>query len=65
MTKSLPPKSLVLYADDDTDDLELVSEAFEKYASVIDLVTFSDGTSLLHYLQELSLWQPGGSQVPA
>ena len=32
MTQPLPPKSIVLYADDDPEDIELVSEAFQAYA---------------------------------
>ena len=58
MTKSLPPKSLVLYADDDTDDLALLREAFSDYTHVIDLLTFHSGVELLHYLEQLSSLQP-------
>jgi len=53
MTKYLPSKSLVLYADDDTDDLELLKEVFDDYSTIIDLVTFKDGWSLLNYLESL------------
>ena len=49
MTQSLPPKGLVLYADDDPDDIDLVSEAFSEYAQNVELVTFSDGIELLRY----------------
>ena len=42
-------KSLVLYVDDDKDDIEVVREAFEPYQN-IDLVTFSESYAFLHYL---------------
>lgn len=58
MTKSLPPKNLVLYADDDTDDRTLLREAFHDYADVIDLLTFKDGIELLHFVEDLSPLQP-------
>lgn len=58
MTKSLPPKSLVLYADDDVDDRELVQEAFEEFSSFIELVTFEEGGALLRYLENLGPLQP-------
>jgi CheY-like chemotaxis protein len=58
MTKSLPPKSLVLYADDDADDLQLVREAFHAYSQNIELLTFSDGTGLLNYIRSLGAFEP-------
>ncbi len=58
MTKSLPPKSLVLYADDDLDDIELVREAFEEYSQSIKLVSFNDGVELLNYVNRLKTLEP-------
>lgn len=58
MTKSLPPKSLVLYADDDADDRELIQDAFEEFSPVVELVTFEEGSALLQYLQNLTPLQP-------
>lgn len=58
MTKSLPPKSLVLYADDDTDDIELVSEAFRDYSQNVDLLTFEDGVALMEYISRYDPLQP-------
>jgi CheY-like chemotaxis protein len=58
MTQSLPPKSLVLYADDDPDDIELVSEAFREYASNVELLTFTDGIELLNYVATHQALQP-------
>lgn len=53
MTQSLPPKSLVLYADDDPEDVELVSEAFQVYAHNVELMTFSDGIELLNFIETI------------
>ncbi len=58
MTKSLPPKSLVLYADDDADDLELIREAFEEFSNIIELITFNNGIELLHYVKNIQPLQP-------
>ena len=58
MTKSLPPKHLVLYADDDVDDIAFVKEAFEEYSSLIELIAFKEGGELLHYLEKLTPMHP-------
>ena len=58
MTKSLPPKSIVLYADDDADDLELLKDIFDEYSTVIELITFRDGLQLLDYIEDLAPLQP-------
>lgn len=58
MTRSLPPKSLVLYADDDADDQQLIHEAFEEFSSIIDLVLFNNGIELYNYVQSLEPFQP-------
>ncbi|RYF78766.1 MAG: response regulator [Chitinophagaceae bacterium] len=58
MTKSLPPKSLVLYADDDADDRELIADAFREFSSSIELVTFHEGEALLHFMKNLTPLQP-------
>lgn len=47
-------KGLVIYADDDADDLFLVSEGFLEYAPQIDLITVRDGAELLDCLQTLA-----------
>lgn len=57
MTKSLPPKNLVLYADDDPDDIELVSEAFSIYSRNIELLTFKDGVEMLSYIESINPFQ--------
>ena len=58
MTKSFPPKSLVLYADDDIDDQALLMEAFAKFSSVIEMVLFNNGAELLDFLNSLAPFQP-------
>ena len=58
MTKSIPPKNVVLYADDDPDDLQLVREAFSQYASNVEVVTVKDGTEAISYLKNLSEYDP-------
>jgi CheY-like chemotaxis protein len=52
MTQSLPPKNIVLYADDDRDDIEMVREAFQQYSQV-NVITFPDGQALLKYAEQL------------
>lgn len=58
MTQSLPPKGLVLYADDDLDDIELVSHAFREYAQNVELITFPDGVELLKFVESRDHFQP-------
>jgi CheY-like chemotaxis protein len=53
MTKSLSPKNVVLYADDDIDDLQLVQEAFTNFTNNVEVVTVTDGTKALNYLDSL------------
>ena len=43
MTQSISPKNIILYADDDMDDLQLVEDAFSNFATNVDVVTVSDG----------------------
>ena len=57
MTQSLPPKHLVLYADDDQEDIELISEAFLCYSHNIELMTFSDGIELLNFIETINPFQ--------
>jgi CheY-like chemotaxis protein len=54
MTQSLPSKHLVIYADDDQDDVELVRDSFEKYAQNVELVSFEDGNHALQFLTRLA-----------
>ena len=58
MTKSISPRNIVLYADDDSDDLELVISSFEQYSNNVEVITFRDGTEILEYLDKLSSLDP-------
>ena len=53
----------MLYADDDTDDIELVRDLFAPYEALIDLVTFSNGADLLHFIRRQPPLQPQPSLV--
>jgi CheY-like chemotaxis protein len=58
MTKSISPKNIVLYADDDADDLELITSSFERYTNNVEVITFGDGTEIVDYVQRLSDLDP-------
>lgn len=58
MTKSATPKNIVLYADDDADDLELVRDAFSRYANNVEIVAVKDGSQALSYVQNLTEEDP-------
>ncbi len=54
MTKSISPKHIVVYADDDADDIELVEDAFKQFAANVEVITFTDGSQALSYLRNLT-----------
>jgi CheY-like chemotaxis protein len=54
MTKSISPRNIVFYADDDIDDLELVADAFAQYSDNVEVVTATDGSKALAYLNNLT-----------
>lgn len=58
MTQSISPKHVVVYADDDRDDIELVEEAFTHHAHNVELIAFSDGSQALSYLRGLTDGDP-------
>ncbi|MFN2438624.1 MAG: response regulator [Chitinophagaceae bacterium] len=58
MTKLFPPKNIVLYADDDIDDLQLAQDAFLQYADNVKVVTVKDGVEALSYLKNLAEFDP-------
>ena len=46
-------KSLVLYADDDTDDLYFVQESLAPHSGTVELRTFMDGGQILTFIEKL------------
>ena len=54
MTKSISPRNIVFYADDDIDDLELVKDAFSQYSDDVEVITTTDGSKALAYLSNLT-----------
>lgn len=46
------PKHLVLYADDDPDDVDFVQECFQKFSDNIELRTFQNGLEILMYIHD-------------
>lgn len=51
MRKPNPSKRLVLYADDDSDDLDFVRKAFKSYSADIELKSFSSAIHLLQFIR--------------
>jgi CheY-like chemotaxis protein len=58
MTKSSTPRNVVLYADDDLDDLDLVQDAFSLYTKDVDVITARNGSQALAFLSNLSPYDP-------
>ncbi len=58
MTQTPQPKHLVLYADDDLDDLDFVENAFLTNTDNVQLVTAYDGEHVLAYLEKLRPFDP-------
>jgi CheY-like chemotaxis protein len=58
MTQMYTPRYVVLYADDDQDDLDLVLDAFARFTDNVDVITAQDGYEALSYLKNLPLLEP-------
>jgi CheY-like chemotaxis protein len=58
MTEMNSRKHIVLYADDDPDDLMLVKEAFIRYSDNVEVVTAPNGEQAISYLMELDPFDP-------
>ena len=52
------PDNIVLYADDDIDDLQFIKESFAHYSDNIELVTAFDGLEAITYLKNIPPDQP-------
>lgn len=58
MTQMYTPRYVVLYADDDQDDLDLVLDAFARFTDNVDVITAQDGYEALSYLKNLPPFEP-------
>ena len=58
MTQTTPPTHLVLYADDDADDIKFVEESFSETTRNIELITTYNGMDLIKYLEGLNQLDP-------
>ena len=58
MEKSNEPRRLVLYADDDIDDLDFVRDAFKPHEKEIKLITFCRALELVRYISEQPVNEP-------
>lgn len=58
MTKQLSTRNVILYADDDEDDRNLIEEAFAVYQSNVDVICFVNGVEIISYLESLSSLDP-------
>lgn len=54
MITSLNQNNIILYAEDDEDDQQLVEEAFSRYGSNVKIVLLNNGVETLNYLNNLS-----------
>ena len=58
MTKSNPPKHVILYADDDADDLMLVQEALTNFTDSVEVITMNSGEEAIDFLENLDALEP-------
>jgi CheY-like chemotaxis protein len=54
----IPSTHYIIYADDDNDDLELMTECFNKHAQNVELVAFHNGLEAFSFLNSLSPSDP-------
>lgn len=54
MSKKVPQKSIVLYADDDRDDIELLQDSFEQFSRNVDFHSFENGVEMISFLNALA-----------
>lgn len=53
MKQNHTSKHLIVYADDDPDDLSLVKEALQQYSRQVEVATFLNGKEALEFLEDL------------
>ena len=54
IARAIANRHIVLYADDDADDLMLMQLAFNEYAANVEVVTACDGKEALLFLENLN-----------
>ena len=55
---NLLKRNVILYAEDDEDDQQLIRDSFDQYASDIEVVIFNNGIETVSYLNSLSATEP-------
>jgi CheY-like chemotaxis protein len=58
MIKSIPSKNIVFYADDDSDDRQLVQDAFAEFTREVEVITVSDGGKAIEWLESRTELDP-------
>jgi CheY-like chemotaxis protein len=58
MVKNIQTKNIILYAEDDEDDQQLIKDSLEKYAHNVEIVIHNNGVEALSYLNHLSPEDP-------
>lgn len=58
MIKSPELKSIILYAEDDEDDQQLIKDSLSEYSSDIEIVIRNNGVEAISYLNNLSASEP-------
>lgn len=58
MTKMHAPRFIVLYAEDDQDDIDLIVDAFSPHKENLEIITVGDGFEALSYLTNLKPLEP-------
>ena len=53
MSQTQPPRQIVLHADDDLDDIQLVREAFALHTNNVTVISLHDGLEVLAWLRAL------------
>jgi CheY-like chemotaxis protein len=54
MIKNLESKNIILYAEDDEDDQQLIKDSLQNYAHNVEIVIHNNGVEALSYLNNLS-----------
>ncbi len=58
MIKDLKSKNVILYAEDDEDDQQLIKESLQNYAHDVEIIIHNNGVEAISYLNNLSPADP-------